>query len=120
MCIGDHVIDSHWTHPTMPPLSCTFPGCVAKFRRQSGRTYHIRTVHHTNNIVEEVDVQANVHLGGQTLAEGEGILRHVDDSDPDPDFDMHDNTPAEPHADPAPADERPRRPVEKTHPYLDG
>lgn len=79
-------------------------------------------MHQNNNIVEEVDIQANLPhgLAANTLGDGEGILRHVDDLDPEPDFDMHDGT-GQPHADPAPANEPPRRrPVDKAHPYLNG
>lgn len=75
-------------------------------------------MHQNNNIVEEVDIQANVPhgLANNALADGEGVLRHVDDLDPGLDYAMHDGT----HADPHPGNQMPQRPVDKTHPYLNG
>ena len=66
----------------MPALQCTFPGCVRTFRSQKGRTYHFRTFHKNNNLLEEIDIQANVALAGhEPMHDGDEDFGMLDDDD---------------------------------------
>ncbi len=83
-----------------------FAGCKSLFRSQQGRTYHFRTFHLNNNLVEEVDVQANVPCMGEGVVE-------------DADFEMgEDNRLPDPA--PGPIQENRAMPSTKCHPYLTG
>lgn len=89
----------------MARLQCAFTGCASTFRSQQGRTYHFWTFHLNNNLVEEVDIQANVPHQPPAMA--------ADDAD----YEMGDEEPA-----PGPLPNHVPRavPSAKRHPYLTG
>lgn len=91
----------------MPGFPCTFHGCVAQFRTHKGRTYHFRTFHKNNNLVEEIDIQANpaVYPGGLG----------GDDIEMCNDLPHENQQPAPQHV-----NEAPQQPTVKAHPYLSG
>jgi len=103
-------------HPRLMPerLSCPYAGCPSTFRRQNGRTYHVRTVHLNNNVIDEASLPARAATPLENFPELPGNGQQSSE-EPMQDTDNEEIPIAQP------ANDAPRRQASKTfHPWLTG
>lgn len=62
-------------HPARPPrrnrLPCLISSCPKTFKSQNGRTYHMRTAHSTNNIVQNFNRTPSQSLSSSSSSSDE-------------------------------------------------